>query len=72
MLDYLEDKFGERATMGDKHNLTFMRDEAKRLEQLVAEQKEREMTKGDTKDDEEVERNSESDTDQDVSQMYSF
>jgi len=46
MLNYLEDKFGERATMGDKHNLTFVRDEAKRLETLVQEQKEKEKTKG--------------------------
>jgi len=32
MIKYLEDKFGERATKGDKHNLEFLRNEVKRLE----------------------------------------
>lgn len=63
MLTYLEDKFGERATMGDKHNLTFVRDEANRLEALVQEQKEKEKTKGTSQDGEEEARNSESETD---------
>jgi len=32
MLKYLEEKYGERATQGDKSNLEFMRNEVKRLE----------------------------------------
>jgi hypothetical protein len=36
MLQYLEEQYGERATKGDKHNLEFMRNEAKRLEAQYA------------------------------------
>jgi hypothetical protein len=39
MLKYLEDKFGERATKGDKQNLEFLRAEVKRLEAQVNDQK---------------------------------
>jgi hypothetical protein len=39
MLKYLEDKFGERATKGDKQNLEFLRAEVKRLEAQVEGQK---------------------------------
>ena len=39
MLKYLEDKFGERATKGDKQNLEFLRSEVKRLEAQVEGQK---------------------------------
>lgn len=35
MLKYLEEKFGERATKGDKQNLEFLRAEVKRLESQV-------------------------------------
>jgi len=37
MLKYLEEKYGERATQGDKMGLEFMRNEATRLETLVKE-----------------------------------
>ena len=63
MLKYLEDTYGERATMGDKGNLEFLRSEANRLEGLV--QKQREQKKGEA----EVKsaRGSEQETDEDVS-----
>jgi hypothetical protein len=35
MLKYLEDKFGERATQGDKANLVNMRNEITRLEAML-------------------------------------
>ena len=35
MLKYLEDSFGERATIGDRAQLHFLREEARRLEALV-------------------------------------
>jgi hypothetical protein len=35
MLKYMEDKYGERATMGDKSTLEFMRNEAARLQAQV-------------------------------------
>lgn len=41
MIKYLEDKYGERASCGDKSNLQIMRNEAQRLEQLVNEMKEK-------------------------------
>lgn len=31
MINYMEEKFGERATIGDKHNLEALRNEASRL-----------------------------------------
>lgn len=31
MIKYMEDKFGERATIGNKHNLEALRNEAARL-----------------------------------------
>ena len=39
MLQYLEDKFGERATKGDKQNLEFLRNEVTRLEAMLEKQK---------------------------------
>ena len=39
MLKYLEEKFGERATKGDKQSLEFLRAEVKRLESQVEGQK---------------------------------
>lgn len=42
MLKFLDDKYGERATQGDKSTLMFMRTEAERLEELVNEKKEKE------------------------------
>ena len=41
MLKYLEEKFGERATIGNKSTLDFMRNEAARLEVLMEEHKEK-------------------------------
>jgi hypothetical protein len=35
MLKCLADEFGDRATVGDKYQLEFLRSEAKRLEALV-------------------------------------
>jgi len=32
MLKYMDEKYGERATKGDKQNLEFLRAEVKRLE----------------------------------------
>ena len=69
MLKYLEEKYGERATRGDKNGLEFMRNEAKRLEALVQEQKEK--TAGTTDDDKNEDRGSENETDEDVS-TFSF
>ena len=66
MLQYLEEQFGERATKGDKHNLEFMRNEATRLEAQYNEVLEKEKLTADNTGDE-PERNSESDTDEDVS-----
>ena len=41
MLKYLADNYEERATIGDKSTLEFMRNEAKRLEGLVKEHQEK-------------------------------
>ena len=49
MLKYLEDKFGERATKGDKANLINMRNEVVRLEAMLEGQKDK--TAGSTQDD---------------------
>jgi len=65
MLKYMEDKYGERATRGDKAGLEFLRNEVKRLEVLVQEQKEK--TAGTTDDDRPEDRGSENETDDDVS-----
>jgi len=40
MLEYMSDKFGERATIGDKGNLHNLRNEVVRLQALVDAQKE--------------------------------
>ena len=66
MLQYLEEQYGERATKGDKHNLEFMRNEAKRLEAQFEEVTQKEKQNA-GQDDHKSARNSESDTDEDVS-----
>ena len=68
MLQYLEDKFGERATKGDKQNLEFLRNEVTRLEAMLEKQKQMQkvVTAG-TTDDEKEPQNSEDETDSDVS-----
>ena len=64
MIKFLEDKYGERATQGDKSTLQFMRSEANRLEELVNEQKEKDKDAGAA---EKSEKGSEMETDEDVS-----
>jgi hypothetical protein len=54
MLKYLEDKYGERASKGDKQNLEFLRAEVKRLEAQIDSQK-KVKTAG-TTDDEKPEK----------------
>ncbi len=52
LLKYMENRFGERATIGDKSKLTNLRTEADRLEKLVAEMRAKKaMTTPDTADD---------------------
>ena len=65
MLKYMEDKFGDRATRGDKSGLQALRNEVKRLEGLVAEQKDK--TAGTTDDDKKSDKGSENETDEDLS-----
>ena len=68
MLKYFEDKYGERATKGDKQNLVFLRAEVERLEAQMENNKTK--TAG-TTDDEKVEpQNSEDETDSDVSIIF--
>lgn len=67
MLKFLEDKYGERATVGDKTTLMNMRSEASRLEDLVNEQKEREKD-GDAAA--KSEKGSEMETDEDDDDDY--
>lgn len=67
MIKYMEEKFGDRATKGDKSGLEFLRNEVKRLEVLVAEQKEK--TAGTTDDDKKSDKGSENETDSDVSTL---
>jgi len=69
MLKFLEDKYGDRATQGDKSTLMNMRSEASRLEDLVNEQKEREK-EADAAD--KSEKGSEMETDEDVSILPLF
>lgn len=64
MLKFMEDKYGERATQGDKSTLMFMRTEAQRLEELVNEKKEKDK-EADAAD--KSEKGSEMETDEDVS-----
>ena len=64
MLKFLDDKYGERATQGDKSTLMFMRTEAERLEELVNEKKEKEK---DADAADKSEKGSEMETDEDVS-----
>ena len=63
MLKFLEDKYGDRATQGDKSTLMFMRTEAQRLEELVNEKKEKEKDESEAKSA----KGSEMETDEDVS-----
>ena len=66
MIKYLEDKYGERASQGDKKILEFMRSEASRLESLVEQQK---KTGAKDEEDEKSERGSENETDESVSEL---
>ena len=72
MLQYLEEQYGERATKGDKHTLEFMRNEAKRLEAQYAEVLDKEKQANAGQEDHKSARNSESDTDEDVSIIELF
>lgn len=67
MLKYLEEKYGERATCGDKSQLQFMRSEANRLEELVKEQRAKEKAEA---GDEKSEKGSEEETDEDDDDDY--
>lgn len=64
MIKYLDDKYGERASCGDKGNLQIMRTEAARLEQLVEEMKAKEKANA---ADDKSEKGSEMSSDEDVS-----
>jgi hypothetical protein len=64
MLKWLEDRYGERASKGDKASLINMRSEAARLECLIEQQKDK--TRGNTEEDPD-ERGSEDETESDVS-----
>jgi hypothetical protein len=64
MLKFMDNKYGERATQGDKSTLMFMRTEAERLEELVNEKKEKEK---DADAANKSEKGSEMETDEDVS-----
>ena len=66
MLKYLENKYGDRATKGDKNHLQIMRNEANRLEQLVNEMKEKQKAEA---SDEKSEKGSEMESEEDVSQI---
>jgi hypothetical protein len=63
MLKYMESKYGDRATRGDKSNLQAMKNEVARLEQLVKEQK----LKGNVKKEKPEQVHSEDETDEEVS-----
>ena len=64
MLQYLEKKYGERATVGDKQNLINLRNEVKRLEAQLAEKKQK---TADSSNDHKSDKGSENETDEDVS-----
>ena len=68
MLKYLEDNYGERATIGDKGHLQFLRSECARLQVLVDQQKE--QTAGTTDDEKKSDVGSENETDEDVSKFW--
>lgn len=70
MLEYLEKKYGDRATQGDKQNLENMRNEVKRLEILYQEHKEK--TAGSSNDKRKEDRGSEDESDEDVSYFHYF
>ena len=63
----MEDLYGERATKGDKQNLQGMRSEVSRLEALLDAQKEK--TAG-TDNEKAEDRNSEDETDEEVSNLH--
>ena len=65
MIKYLEDNYGERATIGDKSVLNFLRNESSRLQALVDEQKVK--TANTTDDEKKSDVGSENETDDDVS-----
>ena len=66
MIKYLEDKYGERASCGDKSNLQIMRNEAQRLEQLANEMKEKQKAEA---QDDQSEKGSEMESDESVSHL---
>jgi len=68
MLKYLEDNYGERATIGDKGHLKFLRSECARLQVLVDKQKE--LTAGTTDDEKKSDVGSENETDEDDEDDY--
>ena len=63
MLKFMEEKYGDRATQGDKSTLMFMRTEAQRLEELVNEKKDKDKDESEAKSA----KGSEMETDEDVS-----
>lgn len=67
MLKYLEKKFGDRATQGDKGNLMHMRNEVVRLEALYEQYKEK--TAGSSNDIKQEDRGSEDESEQSVSKV---
>ncbi len=71
MLEYLEEKYGERASQGDKNNLDFMRNEVSRLEAQVEAHKEKMANAPASEDKQPEEVNSEDETDDDVSSNLS-
>lgn len=68
-MNYMEKKYGERASCGDKGNLQNMRNEVVRLEALLEKQKEK--TAGSSNDAHE-DRGSEDQSEQSVSAHYEF
>lgn len=65
MLKYLADKYGERASIGDRQNLINMRNEVKRLEGLLKDKKDKQADKSDHSDKDG--RGSEDETEESVS-----
>lgn len=67
MLKYLEDKYADRATKGDKANLQNMRSEVSRLESLLEKQK---NTAGTDAEEARSERGSENQSEESVSKYF--
>eukprot|EP00356_Strombidium_inclinatum_P016573 CAMPEP_0170494834 /NCGR_PEP_ID=MMETSP0208-20121228/14861_1 /TAXON_ID=197538 /ORGANISM="Strombidium inclinatum, Strain S3" /LENGTH=417 /DNA_ID=CAMNT_0010770937 /DNA_START=22 /DNA_END=1272 /DNA_ORIENTATION=- len=70
MIEYLEEKYGERASQGDKNNLDFMRNEVKRLEAQVETHKEKIAKDPPAEEKQPEEINSEDETDDDDDDDY--